>query len=130
MKLAAIGDLHCTDRSQGEIRRMLDGVDQEARVLLLAGDLTNCGLVEEVEVLIEELSRIPLPMVGVLGNHDHENDRADQLSMTLSNAGIHMLNSSTCVIDGIGFVGAKGFGGGFGQRPGVVADPADLGPVV
>ena len=116
MKLAAIGDLHCTDRSQGEIRRMLEGVDREARVLLLAGDLTNCGLLVDGEVLIEELGQLRLPKIAVLGNHDHENDRADELGMALSAAGVHMLNSSTCVIDGIGFVGAKGFGGGFGQR--------------
>ena len=41
MKIAAIGDLHCTDRSQGEFRRMLEGIERRAEVLLLAGDLTT-----------------------------------------------------------------------------------------
>ena len=116
MKIAAIGDLHCTDRSQGEIRGMLAGIDRDARILLLAGDLTNCGLVEEVQVLIEELAPFALPKVAVLGNHDHQNDQVELLNSTLSHAGVHVLNSSACVIDGVGFVGAKGFGGGFGQR--------------
>ncbi len=116
MKIAAIGDLHCTDRSQGEIRRVLAGIEQEAEVLLLAGDLTNCGLIEEAQVLTEELSHFPLPKVAVLGNHDHHSDQIELVHSALEHAGIRVLNSTSCVIDGVGFVGAKGFGGGFGER--------------
>lgn len=116
MKIAAIGDLHCTDRSQGDIRRMLEGIEGQAEVLLLAGDLTNCGLIEEAQVLTEELSHIHLPKVAVLGNHDHHNDQVELLTSALEHAGVCVLNSTSCVINGVGFVGAKGFGGGFGER--------------
>lgn len=116
MKIAAIGDLHCTDRSQGDIRRMLEGIERQAEVLLLAGDLTNCGLVEEAQVLVEELSSFTVPKIAVLGNHDHENDQVELLTTTLSHAGIRVLSCTTFVYGEVGFVGAKGFGGGFGHR--------------
>src|SRR5262249_28265126 len=75
------------------------------------------GLPEEAQVVAKELrSVVRIPMVGVLGNHDFESGKADEVQQVLSNAGIHMLNGQTFEMLGIGFAGVKGFAGGFGAR--------------
>lgn len=115
MRIAAIGDLHCKRTSVGEMKRLLTDVENEADLLILAGDLTNIGLIEEMEVLLEDLSCFNLPKVAVVGNHDHESDHVEDLIRMLKADGIVVLDGGVCQIDGIGFVGTKGFCGGFGN---------------
>ncbi|MGH9339270.1 MAG: metallophosphoesterase family protein [Acidobacteriota bacterium] len=114
--MAAIADLHCRVDSATEIRQALDGVDQQADVLLLAGDLTDTDLLEEVEVLIPELHALKIPILAVLGNHDHESDGASKIAETLTHNGIRVLDGTVCEIGEVGFVGTKGFCGGFDER--------------
>lgn len=114
MRIAAIGDLHCQTDSHGKIRELLRGVDEEADVLLLAGDLTNVGLLEEMDVLLDELGHFDLPVVAVPGNHDHENDHIEVLLNMMRSRSIHVLDGTTFEIGNVGFVGTKGFCGGFG----------------
>jgi len=47
MRIAAVGDLHCRADTRRNIAVALRGVDQEAEVLLLAGDLTDHGTADE-----------------------------------------------------------------------------------
>jgi Icc-related predicted phosphoesterase len=114
VKIAAIGDIHCTVNSRGQVREMLRDVDQ-ADVLVLAGDLTDVGKVEEMEVLMEEMADIPIPIVAVPGNHDHEADQLELLVTMLEWSGIRVLDGASCNIDGVEFIGTKGFCGGFGH---------------
>jgi len=115
MRIAAIGDLHCKADSVGMIRRLLDGVDREADILILAGDITNVGLEKEMEVLLDELKWFTMPIIAVMGNHDHESNRIELLVRMMSDSGIRVLDGTVCEINGFGIVGTKGFCGGFGQ---------------
>jgi Icc-related predicted phosphoesterase len=95
----------------------LSQIAQAADVLLLLGDLTDYGHVEEASLLAKELvAAVKIPMVGVLGNHDYESGHEVEVRGILEQAGIKILDGESCEIHGIGFAGVKGFGGGFGQR--------------
>jgi Icc-related predicted phosphoesterase len=113
VRIAAIADLHCRANSAGTIRPLLEGVEEEADLLILAGDLTDTGLPDEIKVLESELMDLALPMVAVLGNHDHESDQAETLVTMLGGIGICVLDGTVTEINQVGFVGTKGFCGGF-----------------
>lgn len=113
MRVAAVADLHCGVSGTHEMSRVLEGVQDAADVLLLGGDLTNLGLLEEGEALVEALSALSVPVAAVLGNHDHESGDAAALADLLSLGGVHMLDGTAWEMDGVGFAGVKGFGGGF-----------------
>lgn len=116
MRIAAIADIHCRADSAGMARKLLEGVDDRAEVLLLAGDLTDTGLPAEMAVLLDDLAPIDRPILAVLGNHDHESDHAAELVEMLVEAGVRVLDASVVEIEDVGFVGTKGFCGGFDER--------------
>ncbi|HEY9901317.1 MAG TPA: metallophosphoesterase [Candidatus Sericytochromatia bacterium] len=115
VRLAAIGDIHCTRTSQGTLQPLFEQIADSADVLLLCGDLTDYGLPEEGHVLTKELSTAKIPTLAVFGNHDYESGKQEELQQILSDAGILVLNGEACEIEGIGFAGVKGFAGGFGR---------------
>ncbi|MGH7227415.1 MAG: metallophosphoesterase family protein, partial [Gemmataceae bacterium] len=108
-------DLHCTKNSVGQLSPLLARMTETADMLLLGGDLTDFGLPEEAHVLVRELSAVKVPIVAVLGNHDFESGKQDEVRQILSDAGVRMLDGDACDIKGIGFAGVKGFAGGFGR---------------
>lgn len=116
MKIAAIGDLHCKIDSGGLVKQLVAGVEDRADMLVLAGDLTNRGLAEEMQVLVEDLQALSLPIVAVMGNHDHESNQIQLLVNMLRGSGVCVLENDVCEIRGIGFIGTKGFCGGFGAH--------------
>jgi Icc-related predicted phosphoesterase len=117
VRMAAVADLHCTRASQGTLQPLFSQIHEQADVLLLCGDLTDHGLPEEVQILVKELTPVVrIPMVGVLGNHDYESGKQDEVQRLLSDAGIRLLDGETCEVLGIGFAGVKGFAGGFGRH--------------
>src|SRR3954453_3979703 len=115
VRIAAVGDIHCTRTSRGEFEPLLAEISRRADVLLLCGDLTDYGLPEEAQVLARELSTARLPVIGVLGNHDFESGKQDEVRDILCEAGVVMLDGEAHEVNGVGFAGAKGFGGGFGR---------------
>lgn len=113
MKIAAVGDLHIRETDIGKWEEYFKAVSDEADVLLLCGDLTDTGRVAEAEILAHELKACSIPIVAVLGNHDYERDHQKGIRKALVKENVHLLDGDCIVIDGVGFAGVKGFGGGF-----------------
>jgi len=117
MRVAAVGDVHCKKTSTGAFQGLFTAMAAAADVIVLCGDLTDLGLAEEARVLAKELSAAKtIPVVAVLGNHDYESGETDQVIGILTDAGVTLLDGDALEIDGVGFAGVKGLGGGFGQR--------------
>jgi Icc-related predicted phosphoesterase len=116
VRVAAVGDLHCTKTSQGTLQPLFARIADSADVLLLAGDLTDYGLPDEARVLARELIPLRTPTAAVLGNHDVESGRQDEVRQILTDAGVVILDGDAVELAGVGIAGVKGFGGGFGPR--------------
>ena len=56
IRLAAVGDVHCTRTPSGALAAIFTEAASQADVLLLAGDLTDYGLPEEARALARELA--------------------------------------------------------------------------
>jgi len=115
IKIAAIGDLHVTERSHTKYQELFSHISKVADMLLLCGDLTDHGLIDEAEVLKAELQACTIPKIAVLGNHDHESDQEEHIKKILRSANLILLEDEEYVYENIGFAGVKGFGGGFGK---------------
>jgi Icc-related predicted phosphoesterase len=117
IKVAAVGDLHCTKSSAGQLRPLFAQAAEMADMLLLCGDLTDYGLAEEAQILADELAVVKkMPVVAVLGNHDYESGTPDDVKNILSEAGVQILDGDAVEIEGIGIAGVKGFAGGYGRH--------------
>jgi Icc-related predicted phosphoesterase len=117
IRIAAVGDVHAGEDSVGAIAPSFRGIDDLADVLLLAGDLTKWGDPREAQVLVGELEDVNVPIVAVLGNHDHHLDRSQGVRDVLEAGGITVLEGETAEFEiaglTVGIAGVKGFGGGF-----------------
>jgi len=118
LRIAAIADIHVKKSTPfGSLKALFEAASAEADVLLLCGDVTDYGLVEEAKILAREItSSLRIPSIGVLGNHDFESGKSDDVVKILTDAGVMMLDGGAHEIEGVGFAGIKGFGGGFGRR--------------
>lgn len=113
--LAAIGDLHVTDSSAGVYGPLFKEMSEAADIIVLCGDLTNFGKTREAEILAEDMRCATKPIIGVLGNHDHECGQPEKVAEILHQAGMTILDEQAVEVNGIGFAGVKGFLGGFGR---------------
>jgi Icc-related predicted phosphoesterase len=117
LRIAAIGDLHCTRASEGTFQPLFGKAAESADVLALCGDLTDYGTPEEARVLAKELGAAKIPKIAVLGNHDFESGAAPEVVRILTEAaGVIVLDGTAVEVKGVGFAGVKGFAGGFGER--------------
>jgi Icc-related predicted phosphoesterase len=116
VRVAAVGDLHCPKTSEEILGGLFSHVNDQADILLLCGDLTDHGKPEEASTLAKLLASVKIPILAVLGNHDYESGRWEDVNRILSDAGVTMLDGDSRVHYDIGFVGVKGFAGGFGDR--------------
>jgi len=117
IRIAAAGDVHASEATRDRVESAFERVEQEADVVLLAGDLTTTGEVEQAVVLADACRVVSIPVFAVLGNHDFHGGHADEIAEQLADAGVRMLDRSwaTCEVAGLqlGVVGTKGFVGGF-----------------
>jgi Icc-related predicted phosphoesterase len=120
IRIAAVGDVHLDADVLGRFRPALDQLDEHADVLLLAGDLTRHGSVAEAACVAKEFRDLAVPVIAVLGNHDHHCDQPGPLTRVLTDAGISVLEGTSTTVDcrggRLGVAGVKGFGGGFAGR--------------
>lgn len=117
LRVAAVGDLHCTKTSEGAFQPLFAKIGESADVLVLCGDLTDYGTPDEARVLAKELAATKVAKLAVLGNHDFESNAADEVTRILTDAaGVTVLDGTAVEVLGVGFAGAKGFPGGFGAR--------------
>jgi Icc-related predicted phosphoesterase len=116
-RVAALADLHCPRTGEDILRPLFAHIATHADIVLLCGDLTDYGKPEEAALLVRCLSAFgPLPVLAVLGNHDYECGAVEEVTHLLSGSGVRVLDGTSVEIDGVGFVGVKGFAGGFGER--------------
>ena len=112
IRVAAVGDIHVKETHAGKWHAYFQDLCDKADVLLLCGDLTDTGRPEEAAVLAAELKECPVPVVGVLGNHDYETSQENAVIEILKDH-MHLLDGEGVVIKNVGFAGVKGFAGGF-----------------
>jgi Icc-related predicted phosphoesterase len=117
IKVAAAGDIHAGGPGDERLVAVFADAAREADLILLAGDLTLHGEPGETARVAEAAQSIETPVLAVLGNHDWHGNRADKLTAALAEAGIHMLDKSSAVVEvgetSVGIAGVKGFVGGF-----------------
>ena len=114
-RIAAVGDIHVRESDKGKWAPLFREVSRAADILLICGDLTDTGDESEAEVLADELKACSVPVVGVLGNHDYEKGRQKLIRQILQQS-MTVLDGEAIILEGIGFAGVKGFGGGFDNR--------------
>jgi Icc-related predicted phosphoesterase len=117
LRIAAVADIHVKKTSAGALQPLFAKATESADVILLCGDLTDYGTIEEAKILAREVtSALRIPAIAVLGNHDYESNQEKEVVQILSDAGVTVLDGDSYEIHGVGFAGVKGFGGGFGRR--------------
>jgi Icc-related predicted phosphoesterase len=126
VRIAAAGDVHAGEALRDRLARGFAQVEEECELVLLAGDLTTHGLPEQAVVLADACRHLRVPVIAVLGNHDHHSGMTEELKTELRRGGILVLDGDHTILElgdvEVGVVGTKGFVGGF---PG--AEIADFG---
>ena len=120
VRIAAAGDIHAGSAERDRVREAFRLVEDQADLVLLAGDLTQHGQVDEVCVVADACRELEIPVVAVLGNHDWQSDRPADLTRALAEAGVVVLERSHTILPvrgaSVGIAGVKGFVGGFGNQ--------------
>lgn len=120
VRIAAVGDVHMADDLLGRYAPALATLADAADVLLVAGDLTQHGTLDEAAAFASEFGGLDVPVVCVLGNHDHHSGMEAEIAALLERAGIRVLEGDGATIPtargAIGIAGAKGFCLGFTGR--------------
>jgi Icc-related predicted phosphoesterase len=95
----------------------MEDIADKADLFLLAGDLTQTGHPDEMQILANDLKKSPIPVIAVLGNHDYHVDQVSSVTQILKDAGVTVLERTSTILtikgETIGIAGAKGFCGGF-----------------
>ncbi len=122
IRIAAIADLHIrVNQDLSPLEAALKDIQDDADVLLIAGDLTEMGRIPEMEQLAQVLARVTIPVFVTFGNHDRRSVRRSALTKLLKSVGVRVLDGTGAVVKldeqrSLGIAGVTGTGGGF--RPG------------
>jgi Icc-related predicted phosphoesterase len=117
IRIAAAGDVHASEATRDRVLESFTRVQEEADLVLLAGDLTTYGEPEQASVLAAACRGSSIPVCAVLGNHDLHGARGDEVAAILRDAGVNMLDGTCAEYElagtTVGIAGTKGFLGGF-----------------
>ncbi|GAB2531833.1 hypothetical protein [Nocardia heshunensis] len=80
MRIAAVGDIHLSTESQGLFRLALADL----------GRARGCA---------EEFGGLDVPVMAVLGNHDHHGDVSERIAETQCERGVLVHEGSTVTVD-------------------------------
>src|SRR4051812_46585199 len=96
LRIAAVADIHVKKTGQGSMQTLFAKASEDADVILLCGDLTDYGTIEEAKVLAKEITAaLRIPAIGVLGNHDFESGHEKEVVEILTDAGVTMLDGDS-----------------------------------
>jgi Icc-related predicted phosphoesterase len=117
IRIAAAGDVHASELTRERTEEAFTRVQEEADIVLLAGDLTTHGEPEEAAVLADACRGSSIPICAVLGNHDLHAGKGDEVAAILREVDVNVLERETAIYElnglEVGIVGTKGFVGGF-----------------
>jgi len=117
VRVGAVGDIHLRPGDAARLRPVYEQAAAEVDLLLLAGDLTEQGSLAEAAAVRDTFAGLDVPVVTILGNHDHHSGHAAEITAMLSDAGLTMLEQQavTFTAGGVhfGVAGMMGTGGGF-----------------
>jgi len=120
IRVAAAGDIHAGPGDSDRVREAFQRASEQADLILLAGDLTQHGQLDEICVVADACRDLDVPIVAVLGNHDWQSDRPGDLVRELAAAGVVVLERTHTILPvggvSVGVAGVKGFVGGFVQQ--------------
>lgn len=117
-RVAAIGDLHVRGAHDRCDIPGLENLAERADLLVLTGDLTDNGRLVEAEAVADLFAATRMPVIAVLGNHDHRSLRRSAFRRVFERRGIEILEgqATTIRVAGgalVGVAGTTGSGGGF-----------------
>lgn len=118
VRIAAVADLHVGRTMQWNIDYdlLFSHIANHTDVLLLCGDLTDHGTVDEAKQLGQYLGKYTFVKLAVLGNHDVTANESEKVKRALKEYGVVFLDETVYEIHNVGFAGVKGFGGGYGRH--------------
>ena len=100
IRVAAVGDLHIGDDGSARWRDALKPVSDDADLLLLAGDLTRIGTMDEAAAVATALELVSIPIFAVLGNHDYHGGCESELRRMLAARGVRVLEGTAATLRG------------------------------
>jgi Icc-related predicted phosphoesterase len=117
IRIAAVGDVHYDRNGRDRMKVYLERLHEKADALFIAGDLTQSGALDEAEALADDLRSATVPVVIILGNHDYNQNRNEEMLKLFRGRGFTALDGQSAQFEvngkSVGVVGMKGFGGGF-----------------
>ena len=117
VRIAAAGDVHASEMTRGRLEEAFGALERDVDLVLLAGDLTAHGELDQARLLTEATRSLSVPVYAVLGNHDLHSGHGVAIAALLTEGGVHVLDRGAVILelDGqeVGIVGTKGFVGGF-----------------
>ena len=102
VRIAAVGDLHYDATRGTSFRDMFAEINKKADILVLCGDMTTHGKPEQMAAFVGELAGVEIPIVAVLGNHDHEAGMHEEVTAVLRDRGIQVLDGSPTIVSKMG----------------------------